>query len=169
MTANKQYQFCISSSLSGDWFVRLEGDSESLHLLDFAPIKKTLKNKSSSNLKTAPKYVFELKKRLEKYFEGKDVLFNDVPLELSKAPPFFRKIWKELLKVKRGELVTYQGLSRKVKVNHGARAVGNAMNKNPFPIIIPCHRVIRKDGSLGGYAKGLDVKKKILNLEGIQK
>ncbi|MDD2203071.1 MAG: methylated-DNA--[protein]-cysteine S-methyltransferase [Bacilli bacterium] len=75
------------------------------------------------------------------------------------------KVWNELIKIKHGECINYQELALRVANKNYARAVGIANNKNPIPIIVPCHRVIGKSGKLVGYAGGLDIKNKLLEIE----
>ena len=77
------------------------------------------------------------------------------------------KIYKKLLQVPYGKITTYSELSRSIGLEHGQRAVGQIMKKNPFPVIIPCHRVVKSNGSIGGYAFGADIKKNMLLKEGI--
>jgi len=101
--------------------------------------------------------------QLEKYFSGKLKTF-DIPL----APvgtDFMKKIWLELQKIPYGEIKTYGEIARLIKNPKASRAVGNANGKNPIPIIIPCHRIISSDGSIGGFSAGLKIKKKLLTLE----
>ena len=76
-----------------------------------------------------------------------------------------KKVWKELQKIPYGETRTYKEIAKKVGCEKGARAVGMANNKNPIPIIIPCHRVIGANGKLVGYALGLEMKEQLLELE----
>ena len=76
-----------------------------------------------------------------------------------------KKVWRELLNIPYGETRTYKEIAEKIGNPKGARAVGMANNKNPIPIIIPCHRVIGKNKKLVGYALGLDMKEFLLNLE----
>ncbi len=78
---------------------------------------------------------------------------------------FQRKVYQVVLKIPKGQTRSYQWVAKKIGNSKAARAVGNALNKNPYPIIIPCHRVIRFDGSLGGYSRGLALKKKLLKKE----
>ncbi|RNJ77284.1 MAG: MGMT family protein [Nitrosopumilus sp. B06] len=78
-----------------------------------------------------------------------------------------QKIYKKLLDVPRGKVTTYGELARAVGLFNGQRVVGNIMNKNPYPVIIPCHRVVMSDGKIGGYAYGEHVKAKMLHDEGI--
>lgn len=74
-------------------------------------------------------------------------------------------VYKAVLKIPRGETRSYSQIAAQIKRPKAARAVANALNKNPFPIIIPCYRVIKKDGSLGGYSGGVKLKKKLLEME----
>lgn len=78
---------------------------------------------------------------------------------------FQEKVWRELLNIPYGETRTYKELAERVGCPKGSRAVGGALNKNPIAIIVPCHRVIGSDGSLVGFAGGLDIKTRLLSLE----
>ncbi len=79
-----------------------------------------------------------------------------------------QKIYKKLLKVPKGQVTTYGELAKAVGLKNGQRAVGKIMNKNPYPVIVPCHRVVMSTGKIGGYAYGKHVKAKMLNDEGIE-
>ena len=79
-----------------------------------------------------------------------------------------QKIFKKLLQVPKGQVTTYGELSKAVGLKNGQRVVGKIMNKNPYPVIIPCHRVVMSTGKIGGYAYGEHVKIKLLNDEGVQ-
>ena len=79
-----------------------------------------------------------------------------------------QKIYKKLLKVPKGQITTYGELAKSVGLKNGQRAVGKIMNKNPYPVIIPCHRVVMSTGKIGGYAYGEHVKTKMLSDEGIK-
>lgn len=78
------------------------------------------------------------------------------------------KVYKKLAEVPKGKITTYSELAKAVGIQNGQRAIGNIMNKNQFPVIIPCHRVVKSDGSVGGYAYGQDIKKNMLAKEGIK-
>ena len=78
------------------------------------------------------------------------------------------KIYKKLLEVPKGQITTYGELAKAVGLKNGQRVVGKIMNKNPYPVIIPCHRVVMSTGKIGGYAFGEHIKIKLLNDEGIQ-
>jgi len=101
---------------------------------------------------------------LEEYFEGKRNSF-DVSLDLE-GTEFQKKVWKQLQKIPYGKTCAYKDIASKIKNEKAVRAVGTANGKNPICIIIPCHRVVAADGSLGGYTAGLGIKTKLLNLEG---
>ncbi len=103
-------------------------------------------------------------KELEEYFEGKRREFS-VPLDL-RGTDFQKKCWNALLRIPYGKIRTYADIARSVGCPKGFRAVGMANHDNPVPIIVPCHRVLASDGTLGGYGGGLDVKRKLLELEG---
>jgi methylated-DNA-[protein]-cysteine S-methyltransferase len=78
------------------------------------------------------------------------------------------KIYKKLLEVPKGKITTYGELAKAIGFTNGQRAVGKIMNKNPYPVIIPCHRVVKSDGKVGGYAYGEQIKKNMLQKEGIK-
>ena len=79
-----------------------------------------------------------------------------------------KRIYKKLLEVPKGKVTTYGELAKAVGMKNGQRAVGQIMNKNPYPVIIPCHRVIKSDGKVGGYAYGEKIKSNMLTNEGIK-
>jgi len=79
-----------------------------------------------------------------------------------------KKIYRKLLQVPSGKITTYKELARSVGLENGQRVIGQIMKKNPFPIIIPCHRVVKSNGEIGGYAYGISIKKNMLVKEGIQ-
>lgn len=101
--------------------------------------------------------------QLEEYLEGKRKEFN-LPLN-PKGTSFQQKVWSCLYKIPYGETRTYKEIAEQIGDKNACRAVGNANNKNPIPIFIPCHRVIGSDGNLAGYAGGMELKQKLLNLE----
>jgi methylated-DNA-[protein]-cysteine S-methyltransferase len=106
----------------------------------------------------------EVRRELNEYFEGKRREF-DLPLDLRVAP-FHADVLAKLALVPYGRTETYGALAAKVGRPRAARAVGTVMNRNPIPIVLPCHRIIGANGALTGYAGGLDVKLRLLQLEG---
>lgn len=102
-------------------------------------------------------------KQLELYFKGRLKEFS-IPLDLD-GSPFQKSVWNTLRKIPYGQTRSYKDIAKKVGRPKAYRAVGTANGKNPLSIIIPCHRVIAADGSLGGYSGGLKMKTKLLKLE----
>ena len=100
---------------------------------------------------------------LDVYFSGKDPGF--LPPLHPQGSPFRQTVWDILLTIPRGQTITYGEIARRLGV-HSAQAVGGAVGHNPISILIPCHRVVGSDGSLTGYAGGLDRKTRLLQLEG---
>ena len=106
-----------------------------------------------------------LRSRLEAHFSGANVDFED-DLDLEGASDFMVKAWKACRSIPKGEVRTYNWLAEQAGNRRAARAAGLAMSRNRVPIIIPCHRVIGSDGSLHGYAGGLPLKQRLLEIEG---
>ena len=79
-----------------------------------------------------------------------------------------QKVYKKLLNVPKGQITTYGDLAKAVGLKNGQRMIGKIMNKNPYPVLIPCHRVVMSTGKIGGYAYGEDVKLKMLSDEGVK-
>jgi len=90
----------------------------------------------------------------------------EVPIDLSRGTPFQRQVWRVLQRVPYGKLRSYQWIAARVGGRRYARAVGNAVGANPLPIVVPCHRIVAQDASLGGFSCGLPMKRKLLTLEG---
>lgn len=103
-------------------------------------------------------------RQLHEYLEGTRKGF-DLELEPN-GTPFQKDVWKALMKIPYGKTISYSDVAEASGHPEAVRAVGNAIGKNPIPLIIPCHRVIRSDGSIGGYALGTELKEKLLRLEG---
>ena len=106
-----------------------------------------------------------LRRRLEAYFSGDNVDFED-DLDLEGASGFLVRAWKACQSIPKGEVRTYNWLAEQAGNRRAARAAGLAMSRNPAPIIIPCHRVIGSNGALHGYAGGLALKQRLLEIEG---
>jgi methylated-DNA-[protein]-cysteine S-methyltransferase len=105
------------------------------------------------------------RRQLDEYFEGRRHRF-DLPLDVALLADFNRRVLRELARVPYGEVVTYGELAARAARPRAARAVGTVMNRNPLPIVLPCHRVIGANGKLVGYAGGLGRKEALLRLEG---
>jgi len=103
---------------------------------------------------------------ISRYLNGEPVAFEQIPIDWDFVPPIHRRILLTLCRtVPLGQTTTYGELAKRCRMPKGARLVGQAMAKNPVPILVPCHRVIRSDGSLGGFSGGITLKKKLLDLE----
>lgn len=106
-------------------------------------------------------------RQLDLYIKGEKIEFR-VPIDLSDLNDFTQKVLKEVKRIPYGEVRTYGWVAKRIGLENAARAVGQALRANPIPIIIPCHRVIREDGSIGGFSLGVNLKKRLLSIEGIQ-
>lgn len=104
--------------------------------------------------------------QLREYFGGRRDRF-DVPLDWGAMAPFQRAVLEATAAVPFGALDTYAGIARKIGKPGATRAVGNALGRNPIPVIVPCHRIVRSDATLGGYTGGLQIKQHLLSLEGV--
>jgi methylated-DNA-[protein]-cysteine S-methyltransferase len=107
----------------------------------------------------------EPRRELDEYFEGRRRSF-DLPIDLTVVPDFHRLVLGELQLVPYGEVTTYGTLAARAGRPRAARAVGTVMNRNPVPIVLPCHRVVGSTGKLVGYGGGLERKEFLLRLEG---
>jgi methylated-DNA-[protein]-cysteine S-methyltransferase len=105
------------------------------------------------------------RRELDEYFDGRRRAF-DLPIDVGLTADFNRRVLHELARVPYGEVVTYGQLAARAERPRAARAVGTVMNRNPIPIVLPCHRVIGANGSLTGYGGGLERKEMLLRLEG---
>jgi methylated-DNA-[protein]-cysteine S-methyltransferase len=110
----------------------------------------------------------ELAEQIQSFLKGKTVDFQESLIDLGECSEFQRSVLLAEHKIPRGWVSTYGRIARSLGVPNAARAVGRALSRNPFPIIIPCHRAIRSDGNLGGFRGGLDMKRALLELEGLE-
>jgi methylated-DNA-[protein]-cysteine S-methyltransferase len=110
------------------------------------------------------RFFHDLIQRFKHYFAGRQVEFPD-KLDISSATPFQRAIWQAARKIPYGETRRYAWVARKAGKPNAARAAGQALKRNPLALIVPCHRVIYSNGTLGGFAGGLALKKRLLVLE----
>jgi len=112
---------------------------------------------------TDPSANHQTVEQLTEYFEGKRTQF-DLPLDVD-GTPFQKAVWSELLRIPYGETRTYGEIAKAIGRPGAARAVGMANHENPVAVVIPCHRVIGRDGSLTGYAGGVQLKAQLLSIE----
>jgi methylated-DNA-[protein]-cysteine S-methyltransferase len=114
-------------------------------------------------------YLAEIRSQLDSYFRGDLDVFS-VDLDMSDLTSFQRKVYDKLRLIPFGSLITYGELGRMAGVEEGARAVGGAMGRNPYLLIVPCHRVISAGGrgkfKLGGFSAGIKIKRRLLSFEG---
>ena len=144
---------CVYNSIWGN--IKISADEKSILTVSFSDetVNFLYKNKVIDNAIC----------QLNEYFEGKRKFFD---LHTNpQGTDFQKKVWKELMKIPYGETRTYKDIAIAIENAKSYRAVGNACNKNPIAIIIPCHRIIGSDGSLVGFALGVELKQKLLDFE----
>jgi methylated-DNA-[protein]-cysteine S-methyltransferase len=139
--------------------IKIEESGTAVTRLDF------VSNDDKENIIEGSKteLLMEIVKQLDEYFDGTRKAF-DLPIE-PEGTEFQKKVWKALIEIPYGETKSYGQIAKIIGNDKAARAVGMANNKNPIAIIIPCHRVIGANGKLVGYAGGLELKEKLLELE----
>ncbi|HJR45699.1 MAG TPA: methylated-DNA--[protein]-cysteine S-methyltransferase [Actinomycetota bacterium] len=125
-----------------------------------------LADKISPRVLHAPARLDEVRKELDEYFDGKRKRF-DFRIDWRLMAPFQQKVLKATYRIPFGKVATYRDVATKAGAPKGSRAAGNALGANPIPIVVPCHRVVRTGGGLGGYTGGLHRKEFLLELEGV--
>jgi methylated-DNA-[protein]-cysteine S-methyltransferase len=136
-------------------------------MLDFITLQKARSGEPSpaEELSSAAR---ALQNELDRYVRGLEPAWPELPLSWSSCTPFVRLVLRTLSeRVPYGEWVSYSGLAELCGRPQAARAVGGAMSRNPWPLLVPCHRVLAKARGLGGFGAGLDLKEYLLALEGI--
>ena len=113
---------------------------------------------------SSPALFADFRERYQAYLDGEIVVFND-PLDMSQGTEFQRKVWAATRLVPYGETRSYAWVASKIDNPAAVRAVGNALGKNPLPVVIPCHRIIGNNGGLCGFGGGLAMKRRLLELE----
>ena len=149
-------EFTVETSLGS---IKIRTKNNSLVSLSFSPATADL------NPPPPPPQFRDLAKRLQQYCRGEKTGFQNIPVDLDSATEFRKKVWEATRSIPCGETRSYQWVAQQIRKPKAARAVGQALGKNPLPIIIPCHRVIAADGSIGGYNGGVEMKRRLLNLE----
>ena len=130
----------------------------------FDAVLENLAIKLSPRVLEAPRRLDEIAAELDEYFAGRRHEF-DVPLDYAMSSGFRQLVQRSLPRIGYGHTQSYKQVAELVGNPNAVRAVGTACATNPLPVVVPCHRVLRADGSLGGYIGGLDAKTKLLNLE----
>ena len=124
-----------------------------------------LARRLSPRVVKSPRKVARVARERDQYFAGRRKVF-EVPLDWSLAGPYARRVLRATARIPFGKVSTYREVAAKAGNPAASRAAGNALGSNPIPVVVPCHRVLRTGGSLGGYGGGLDVKELLLRLEG---
>jgi len=125
-----------------------------------------LADKLSPRVIRSPARLDEVRRELDEYFEGRRTEF-EVPVDWSLSRGFFRRVLERTARVGYGNVSTYAEVAKKAGSPRAVRAAGNALGSNPVAIVVPCHRILRTGGSLGGYGGGLERKEFLLRLEGV--
>lgn len=157
---NNMYYTTIKTDLSE---IILMGDENGLSHLHLNAGKSKGQFKIDSKWIENRDFFSNIITQINDYFLGKRIQF-DLKLNLQ-GTDYQKKVWHALMNIPYGETVTYKDIAIKIGNSNSARAVGMANNKNPIPLIIPCHRVIGSNGKMVGYAPGIDLKVKLLDLE----
>ncbi|MCS7151184.1 MAG: MGMT family protein [Endomicrobia bacterium] len=97
----------------------------------------------------------------------RELLGRDNFDKIKNYPKFYKKVWLAVLSIPKGEVRTYKWVAKKIGCSNAYRAVGKALKNNPLTVVIPCHRVVKSSGELGGYSKGLNRKLELLKKEGV--
>lgn len=118
----------------------------------------------SPRILEAPGRFDDVRRELDEYFEGRRRRF-DLPVDLALAAPFTRRVLAATARIRYGEVQTYAQVAAAAGSPRAMRATGNALGANPVPIVVPCHRVVRTGGALGGYGGGPDRKRRLLGIE----
>ncbi len=140
--------------------LHLVSDDKSLLSVGLGGSKPSLKFKSGGK---ACSVLTEAVTQLEEYFRGERVNFN-LPTKAN-GTEFQLRAWRSLAEIPYGKTISYREQAEKLGAGKAFRAVGSANGRNPLPIIVPCHRVVASDGTLGGYAGGLKMKARLLEIE----
>lgn len=146
---------------TGKGLVRISFHSEAEDL-----VLDELARRVSPRVVKSPAKVAPVARELDEYFAGRRKKF-DLALDWALVGPYARKVLKATAAIPFGQVSTYREVAAKAGNPAASRAAGNALGSNPIPIVVPCHRVLRTNGGLGGYAGGLEVKELLLRLEGV--
>jgi methylated-DNA-[protein]-cysteine S-methyltransferase len=119
----------------------------------------------SPRILESPTKLDEARRELDRYFEGRQHDF-DLPLDWQLTHGFYRKVLRATARIPYGQTRSYKQMAKRAGSPRAVRATGSALGSNPLPIIVPCHRVLRTGGALGGYGGGLETKQALLELEG---
>jgi methylated-DNA-[protein]-cysteine S-methyltransferase len=130
------------------------------------PVIEELAERISPRVLEAPARLDPVRRELDEYFAGRRTEF-ETPIDWSQLGGFTRKVLRATARIGFGETSTYAGVASRAGSPRAMRAAGNALGANPMPVIVPCHRVLRTGGALGGYTGGIERKEYLLRLEGV--
>lgn len=139
--------------------LKIASDGEKLKYIKMLKYEEKMDENADFSVQNA-------KQQLAEYLEGYRKTF-DLPLDLQQGTEFQQKVWKALLEIPYGQTRSYGRIADEIGCPRGARAVGNAVHNNPFLIVVPCHRVIKGDGTIGGFGAGIMVKRNLFAVEDI--
>ena len=128
-------------------------------------VLEQLAERVSPRVLEAPARLDDVRRELDEYFEGRRQRF-EIPIDWFLTHGFFRRVLRNTARIGYGKVSTYGEVAARAGSPRAVRAAGNALGSNPIPIVVPCHRVVRTGGALGGYGGGLDRKEFLLKLEG---
>ena len=132
------------------------------------PIGEALQTADADTSPLAGSPIRALTEQIQRFLEGNAVDFQLDLIDLEGCSEFQRRVLLAEYKIPRGWVSTYGRIARSLGMPNAARAVGTALARNPFPILVPCHRAIRSNGELGGFRGGLEMKRALLELEGVE-
>ena len=145
--------------------VTITASEKGVTAIDLSSQDRVVRQQSTEGTDEAVAIVEEARAQLLAYIAGTRREFS-FPVDCSAGTPFQRKVWKAITRIPYGRVRSYQWVAMRVGGKQYARAVGMALGANPVPIVVPCHRIISHDGSLGGFSCGLPLKRRLLSLEG---
>ena len=128
-------------------------------------VLERLANEISPRVLESPAQLDDARRELDRYFEGRLQEF-DLPLDWQLSHGFYRKVLRATARIPYGQTRSYTDMAKRAGSPRAVRATGSALGSNPLPIIVPCHRVLRSGGALGGYGGGIEMKQTLLELEG---
>lgn len=162
------YRYSIFETALG--YMGVVGSSKGLHMVILPQkrpedVKRVLKARYTEELVRDEEGLAGIKKKLKAFMKGEKVKFKE-KLDATGITPFEMKVWDTVYGIPYGETRSYHWVAKQIGNPKEVRAVGQALKHNRLPVVIPCHRVINKSGDLGGYSGGVDLKRKLLKLEG---
>lgn len=154
----------VKRSNTESFYDTFETPIGTLYLLFTGKLLRGISFKKPQELIRKAKVPPLIKKELKEYFEDGREEFTQ-KIVFTKGTEFERKVWLTLKEVPYAEVRTYKWLAERIGRPNASRAVGKALSRNPIPILLPCHRIIRSNGSIGGYLQGIGIKRRLLQIE----